>query len=130
MGYKAKTQSKNRANQNKNFRRVKGARRNGPPSPFGPLEELLIHTYLGKLNQADILSLLILTFRKPFTLNQLHRYMKTNKLTFGKNIKSRIEEIEIPAIDRDFILSQIPESVKKEYDKMFEEENVDAAQEK
>lgn len=56
--------------------------------------------------------------------------MKTNKLTFGKNIKSRIEEIEIPAIDRDFILSQIPESVKKEYDKMFEEENVDAAQEK
>lgn len=122
MGYKPKTKRKTHVNQNKNFRRYKGARKNGPPSPFGIQEEMLIEQYHGKINDQALLDLLILTFKKSFKIYQLRMYLKSRGFIQHKN-RTKLPTVEIPMLDREAILAQIPESVKKQYDKLYEGEN-------
>lgn len=125
MGYKAKTQKRANARINKNHKRYKGARKNGPPSPFGIAEEMLIEQYQQKLSFIALLDLLILTFHKPFTKKQLSNYLNTRGFEKSPIKRTRLEEVELPTINREAILAQIPEVTKKAYDAIYAgEENV------
>lgn len=123
------SQNRNRANQNTNRKVYGGARQKGPPSPFGPEAEILIEKYRRILNQQSMLNLLILTFRVPYSLAQLKRYLKAKGIKLEGKKGTKLELVETPLIDREFILNQIPASVKKQYDEMFKEEP-DVTQEK
>lgn len=128
MGYKSKGTDPNRINHNRCQKKYKGARPNGPPSPFTLPMRLFMEENAHKMSQDQMLEALGHVFGVYLNKHHLKSYLTYHPLKFaGKQTDYKLNmpaykpetELEKYLDDPLAVADQLPLSAQKEYEKLY-----------